>query len=197
MSNTMWFIVGILFVGIVIYAVISVNIDEKKGKTSQVKKDIHDFIFQELGSEGVAMYASNVIRDYFHGAMMSSTTTTVEHYVLGFLPTKNAIYLADISLDEENVIFSRLVCYDEKKIGRVTIVGTYFCLFDKNDEKIVEVHVDPLNTKMDTESVNVTQREEWKLFQEFLPKYANAMNDWNDVPQKYRKWGTVRKDLKK
>ena len=197
MSTTMWVIVGVVFVGIVIYAIVSVNVGEKKGETSKAKLEIHSFIEKELGSSAVSLYASYVNHEHYRGATMSSTTTTALYYALGFDPTKDALYLADIFVDEEDVSFSNLVCYDKKNLGRVTYVGTYFCLFDKSDEKIVEVCVDPLNTKMGVEClVNVTQREEWNELQEFLPQFAEAINDANEVPKKYRKWGTMRKDLK-
>lgn len=198
MSTTMWVIVGVVFVGIVIYAIVSVNVGEKKGETSKSKLEIHSFIEKELGSSAVSLYASYVNHEHYRGATMSSTTTTALYYALGFDPAKDALYLADIAFDQEDISFSHLICYDVEKIGRVTYIGTYFCLFDKKDEKIIEVQVDPLNTKMGMECpVNVTQREECKLFREFLPKFAEAMNEANEVPIKYRKWGTMRKDLKK
>lgn len=191
MSISMWILVGILFVGIVIYAIISVNIGEKKGQNSDAKNEICELVKEATGqSESIGLYGYFKEQHSEHGFSYSSTSIHMEYYIVGFQPGNMSLYLSSIDFSDGHVIASDFVEYTKENLGRVTKFGTYFCLYDKNDEKIFEVYVDPLNTKMGMECpVNVTQREECAQFKEFLKEFANDINDANDVPLKLRKWG--------
>lgn len=172
-------VVGIIII-VTVIVMVKQHFDEKKGVDSDEKKDIEALV-RKLAPEGqslTAAYASWQWTTY----QGRTTTTKYWYYAIGF--NEDALYVVPLSFAGGDMSYGDCWCVKKEELGIVNGIqnGDWIELYDKNQEKMIQLMVKGSNTRDDQfHPVNIQQQDAAKAFQEWRNRWMEEVNAANNV----------------
>lgn len=183
--NTSYIVMGVLvFVAIVIYVVVKMSIDEKKGVNSEEKRVINEIIKKMVpeAEKYQTMYATWESYDFRNGGRSVTTTTTYRYYGVAF--NKEAVWLIPLSFDGGDISHGEAIMLNKENLGAVNAAknNIWAEFYDKEKNLITGVMAAASNTKDDKyHPVNIQQKEEVEQFKADIADFMQTVNEYNNA----------------
>lgn len=181
-TKTMIIFGGIALVAIVIYVVVKMAIDTKKGENSEEKRKIAELVAKLVPDSQQYTTAYAFWEQKNIGVHRTSVNSTSRYWYYAIAFKQSALFVIPLSFSGNDISYSQPISCTKENLGMVNGKDgeNWLALYDKSGQEIAIFAVSADNTKDDKyHPVNIQQKDAAEKFFAFLGGFMREVNEAN------------------